>query len=349
MLVDISGGSSYRPTAVVASFREAKSALLKPPNNLGLVGYWSFNEGTGTTATDFSGNGNHGTLSTSGGEVPTWTNGKRGKALSFDAVDDFVNAGSGASLDVTGTFTIALWAKKNSLSGTDGFTVRSDAEGTYSFGTSNDQLFLFLISNTELSTNANMVTNRWYHVVVTYNASTNSIIFYVDGVPISDDGGASAINLVSNQVRHSSLGKWMVAKKWMAFLMRSASTAAFSDRPKSPRSTKSGAVKFTTSSVNLQQGSTLANGLVGHWTFDGPDITTTVTDRSGQNNHGYFVGGATSSAKVIGKLGQALNFDNNNDRVCGDPNESNFDFERTSVIWSLAVEIPRGKRQTKTT
>ena len=42
-------------------------------------------------------------------------------------------------------------------------------------------------------------------------------------------------------------------------------------------------------------------------------MTTTVIDRSGQNNHGYFNGGATSSAKVIGKLGQALTFDGNND------------------------------------
>ena len=44
-------------------------------------------------------------------------------------------------------------------------------------------------------------------------------------------------------------------------------------------------------------------------------MTTTVTDRSGQNNHGYFNGGATSSAKVAGKLGQALNFDGVNDQV----------------------------------
>jgi hypothetical protein len=78
---------------------------------------------------------------------------------------------------------------------------------------------------------------------------------------------------------------------------------------------KSGAVKFTTSSVALQSGSTLGNGLVGHWTFDGSDITTTVTDRSGQNNHGYFNGGATSSAKVIGKLGQAIALDATDDTI----------------------------------
>ena len=37
-----------------------------PPN--GLVGYWSFNEGSGSTAADGSGNGHAGTLQYS----PTW-------------------------------------------------------------------------------------------------------------------------------------------------------------------------------------------------------------------------------------------------------------------------------------
>src|SRR3990167_9085959 len=64
-------------------------------SNLGLVGYWSMNEGTGTVAGDASGNNNRGIL-TNG---PTWVDGKRGKALNFDGVGDYVNAGSAASLD----------------------------------------------------------------------------------------------------------------------------------------------------------------------------------------------------------------------------------------------------------
>ena len=38
-----------------------------------LVGYWKLNEGSGTTVKDLSGNGNHGTLTTDGTEIPTWT------------------------------------------------------------------------------------------------------------------------------------------------------------------------------------------------------------------------------------------------------------------------------------
>jgi hypothetical protein len=48
----------------------------------GLVGHWKFDEGSGITAGDSSGNNNTGTL-TNG---PTWTTGKLGGALSFDGI-----------------------------------------------------------------------------------------------------------------------------------------------------------------------------------------------------------------------------------------------------------------------
>ena len=36
----------------------------------------------------------------------------------------------------------------------------------------------------------------------------------------------------------------------------------------------------------------LTNGLVGSWSFDGPDVSgTTATDRSGQGHHGTLTGG----------------------------------------------------------
>ena len=40
----------------------------------GLVGYWRFENGSGTTATDLSGNGNHGTLTTDDTGLPAWSN-----------------------------------------------------------------------------------------------------------------------------------------------------------------------------------------------------------------------------------------------------------------------------------
>ena len=45
-------------------------------NESGLVGYWRFDEGFGTTAKDLSVNGNHGTLTTDDTGLPVWSNDK---------------------------------------------------------------------------------------------------------------------------------------------------------------------------------------------------------------------------------------------------------------------------------
>ena len=88
---------------------------------------------------------------------------------------------------------------------------------------------------------------------------------------------------------------------------------------------RAGAARIGASSVDLARGSSLEQGLVGHWTMDGTDTLATITDRSGQGNHGYFIGGATSSAKTIGVLGQALDFDGSSNHVAlGDPSPLNF-------------------------
>jgi hypothetical protein len=72
----------------------------------GLVGWWKFDEGSGTVAYDSSGNGNDGSL-TNG---PTWTAGKIGGALSFDGLNDFVYVPSIRSVNGGGV-TFAVWIK----------------------------------------------------------------------------------------------------------------------------------------------------------------------------------------------------------------------------------------------
>jgi hypothetical protein len=101
---------------------------------------------------------------------------------------------------------------------------------------------------------------------------------------------------------------------------------------------------MNTSTSDLQRGSSLASGLVGHWTFDGADTQATITDRSGQSNNGYFVGGATSSAKAQGKLGQALRFDGVDDSVnVGDINATDGASAMTVSAWvyqdSLSADL----------
>ena len=85
----------------------------------GVVGAWHFDEGEGNIAHDTSGEGNDGTLydanttNDDGNTPPEWTDGKFGKALSFDGVDDYVDCGNDESLNITDEITIEAWVKLN--------------------------------------------------------------------------------------------------------------------------------------------------------------------------------------------------------------------------------------------
>ena len=78
----------------------------------GLVGWWKFDEGSGTVAYDSSGNGNDGNL-TNG---PTWATGKIGGALSFDGVNDYVDFGQ-KNLGVNSNLSVSYWFKPNNGNG----------------------------------------------------------------------------------------------------------------------------------------------------------------------------------------------------------------------------------------
>ncbi len=78
-----------------------------------LVVHWALEEGSGTVATDFSGNGNEGTLN---GD-PEWVEGRLGGGLHFggDAEEDFVVYSLPGGATVWEAGTIAVWVKADSL------------------------------------------------------------------------------------------------------------------------------------------------------------------------------------------------------------------------------------------
>ena len=72
-----------------------------------LVGHWRFDEGTGDTANDSSGYGNHGTLIDS----VQWDVGQIGGAVKFDGTPGYVQIPHGDNLKLInqGDFTITMW------------------------------------------------------------------------------------------------------------------------------------------------------------------------------------------------------------------------------------------------
>jgi len=78
----------------------------------GMVAAYGFDEGSGTTVSDSSGNSNNGTISGA-----SWTSaGKYGGALSFDGVNDSVAVPDANSLDLTTAMTLSAWVKMDAVS-----------------------------------------------------------------------------------------------------------------------------------------------------------------------------------------------------------------------------------------
>ena len=143
----------------------------------GLVGYWRFDEETGSTAKDSSPHGNDGTI-----YGATRVRGIIGKALSFDGVDDYVNVNLPSSLFQTshGPITIELWFKANSLSGNK----RIFSDHCIEMGIYHSDSTIYGKAYSSVS-GGTISTGQWYHAVLTHahpNGLTNTEIkFYING------------------------------------------------------------------------------------------------------------------------------------------------------------------------
>jgi len=161
----------------------------------GLVAQWKFDDGSGITAVDSSGNNK--TLSLGNG--PTWISGKIGGAISSDGVNDY---GISPQIDLSGTKAVSIseWFK-TSLSGE-----RNQVEFSSDFNNKTTGFALIFNSpacgaNTlgvglkgNVNYNAACYTKPsagvWHHAVAIFDKSksTNEVDLYIDGVlqtPIS--------------------------------------------------------------------------------------------------------------------------------------------------------------------
>jgi hypothetical protein len=172
-----------------------------------LVASYNFNEGSGTTANDSSGNSHNGTLHNGA----TWTSGKQGGGISFDGINDYVDIGK---FDVMGSeLTIAAWFKADSFNHLSSFhdaRIVSKATGTA------DQDHYWMLStikngnttklrfrlktngttSTLIADSGNLITNEWIHAAAVYDGS--SMKLYKDGVLVGSMSKTGAIDTNSS-------------------------------------------------------------------------------------------------------------------------------------------------------
>lgn len=179
-----------------------------------VAGQWDLNEGTGSSASDSSGNNNTGTITGA-----TWQTVKTscvsGYCLNFDGSDDFVDCVAGSSLvNITGAITIDFWFNTNTLTLPNNHRMifEGNAAGNSYISLYGNNLacpFLSLsIGGTQRTLNSNLVPliNTWYHVVGTWD--TDKMRIYVNGVL---KGTSISYTGVLNMAGAKYIGKYVAA------------------------------------------------------------------------------------------------------------------------------------------
>ncbi|HVM61593.1 MAG TPA: LamG-like jellyroll fold domain-containing protein [Verrucomicrobiae bacterium] len=166
----------------------------------GLLGYWTFDEGTGNTAYDSSGNANTGTAVNVSSNPISWVGGVLGGALYFDGQTQVIVSNS-PSLNPFSGITISAWANANSW-GSSGYTPRmlekGNSDNQYElFSTTSGQLEFLLagVSNGVLVANAPS-PNSWHQVAATFNGS--SVMLYIDGQIASQQPASGVLSITSD-------------------------------------------------------------------------------------------------------------------------------------------------------
>ena len=292
----------------IANSATQKTAI-KAPSNTGLVGYWSFEDGSGTKAEDFSPSGtNTGTL-TNG---PTWVDGKIGKAVNFDGTDDYMRVSSLDDDNFPINGALSLWIKgdfatQNGKTIFDGYDITRNHIFIRAYTSSDIQIVFQLAGGGDYVFVKNIVptNNAWNHIVVVWDTTNDYGSVYLNGTltlsgtsAITDDVWTPNEGLVFFG-SHPNNGNYFTGQLDEVRLYDYALTAS-----EIAGLYAQGSASKTI--VNAGQNSQITDGLVGLWSFNGSDLSgTTAYDRSGQGNNGTLTDGPTV---YPGKVGQALSF-----------------------------------------
>ena len=210
-------GTSYKDTSVSASttynyrVRATDAAgnlspysntanALRPRPPSGLVAAYGFDEGSGSTVTDASGNGNNGTISNA-----TWASaGKFGRALQFNGTSSMVTVPDSSSLQLSSGMTLEAWVNPS--------TVNNNWRDVIYKG--NDNFYLAATSTNSSRPDAGMIaggtyadafgtcalsTNTWSFLTETYDGST--LRLYVNGTQVASTAHTGAIATSTNPLQ----------------------------------------------------------------------------------------------------------------------------------------------------
>jgi hypothetical protein len=196
--------------------REQYSVYVPPPPPPPFAAWYTFDDGSGTSAADASGNGNTAQLHGGAG----WTTGKLGGAVSLDGVNGYVSLPPAVITGAT-SYSVAAWVKLDALStwsrifdlgnGTDAYMFLTPRSG------SNTLRFAITVSGSggEQQINAPpLTTGAWTHVAVTYGDGVG--ILYVNGQEVARNGSMTVTpQMFGTSVRRNYIGRSQYADPYL--------------------------------------------------------------------------------------------------------------------------------------
>jgi Concanavalin A-like lectin/glucanases superfamily/Ig-like domain from next to BRCA1 gene len=250
----------------------------------GTKGLWKFD---GQTASDSSGNGNHGTLLGGAGfstDVPAGSSPSY-FSLSLNGTSAYVSVPNSTSLNITGAITVEAWIKTNSATAQQGIVERYSTSGVgttnggYALRLSSGFLQFFTLKNGNefdyLQSVSTISTGAWHHVAAVEDGSQLRV--YIDGALNASKASTFAPFTGTFSLKIGARGD--------------DGTIPFNGLIDEARVTAAVVyVSNFTPSAHLA----VVSGTAGLWKFDGQ----TASDSSGNGNNGSLLGGAGFSTDV---------------------------------------------------
>jgi hypothetical protein len=304
------------------------ATVSKPLTNLGLIGWWPFNEGTSTVAHDISSEEKDMTLINIANPatiISGWTSGKRGRAVALDGSNDYLATSNALSLG-TKMASVAFWAYLPNVTAFPTDTAEILVELSSNFNTNDAFVISFNdssgtgggslpIGNIKTSMHSAAgysiyATNigyggGWRHVVVVFDrnqiTSAGQTTIYIDGISVSkslQDASFAAIHTTNFANNNLYVG----ARSGGGL----SATTTVDDLRVYNRVLSASEVMTLYRSGETTKKTVSQNGLIAWWKFN-EATSTKATDFSGNGYTATFVG---SPSWVTGKFGGAVSTGN---------------------------------------
>src|SRR5205809_1687899 len=166
----------------------------------GLVAAYSFDEGTGTTVADASGNNHTGTVSGA-----TWTTaGRYGSALVFNGTTAKVTVLNAASFGLTTGMTLEAWVYPTAVPTGWRAVIDKTVDGYYLMASSspNDRPAVggtWTAGNQNLAAPSGLAVNTWTHLAATFDGAM--VRLYVNGVQVTSQAQATPLRTTTGTLQ----------------------------------------------------------------------------------------------------------------------------------------------------